>query len=127
MRTVQTDRAPQPAGHYSQAIVHGGMVFVSGQLPIDPATGAAAGESIEAQMEQAMANVAAIVEAAGSGLDRLLKVTVYLSDMSLWPRANAVYGRILGEHRPARAIVPTFPLHHDYLVEIDAIAALETD
>jgi 2-iminobutanoate/2-iminopropanoate deaminase len=126
MQTVETDRDPLPAGHYSQAIVHGGMVFVSGQLPIDPATGASSGESIEQQMEQAMVNVVAILEAAGSGLSRLLKVTVYLSDMSLWARGNAVYGRILGEHRPARAIVATLPLHYDYLVEIDAIAALET-
>ncbi len=127
MHMVQTDRAPLPAGHYSQAIVHGGMAFVSGQLPIDPATGASAGESIEEQMEQALGNVAAILDAAGSSLDRLLKVTVYLSDMSLWSRGNAVYERTLGEHRPARAIVATLPLHYDYLVEIDAIAAVETD
>jgi 2-iminobutanoate/2-iminopropanoate deaminase len=105
-------------------MAHGGLVFVSGQLPINPATGAAAGPSIEEQMEQALANVAAILEAADSGLDRMLKVTIYIADMALWGRANAVYARVLGEHKPARAVVPTLPLHHDYLVEIEAIAAI---
>ncbi len=124
MQTVQTDQAPLPLGHYSQAMAHGGLVFVSGQLPINPATGAAAGPSIEEQMEQALANVAAILEAADSGLDRMLKVTIYIADMALWGRANAVYARVLGEHKPARAVVPTLPLHHDYLVEIEAIAAI---
>jgi 2-iminobutanoate/2-iminopropanoate deaminase len=126
MHTVQTDHAPLPLGHYSQAIVHAGLVFVSGQLPIDPATGAAAGAGIEEQTEQALANVAAILDAAGSGLDRVLKVTIYIADMALWGRANAVYARVLGEHRPARAVVPTLPLHHDYMVEIEAVAALES-
>jgi 2-iminobutanoate/2-iminopropanoate deaminase len=124
MHAVQAEHAPQPLGHYGHAMVHGGLVFVSGQLPIDPASGVMAGDSIEEQMEQALANVAAILAASGSGLDRILKVTIYIADMGLSGRANAVYARILGEHRPARAMVPVLPLPQGCLVEIEAIAAL---
>lgn len=127
MHEIVTDRAPQPLGHYAQGIVYEGLVFVSGQLPIDPDTGEAAGSSIESQMEQALANVQAILEAAGSSLQRALKVTIYIADMGLWARANAVYAQKLGVHRPTRAVVPTLPLHHDYLVEIEAIAAVDAD
>ncbi len=123
MHTVQTDQAPLPLGHYSQALTHGGLVFVSGQLPIQADSGAVAGASIEEQVEQALANVAAILAAAGSGLDRLLKVTIYIADMALWGRANAAYARVLGDHRPARAVVPVLPLPNGCLVEIEAIAA----
>lgn len=123
MKPVHTDRAPAPGGHYSQAVVHGGLVYVSGQLPIDPAAPDRPPGDIEAQTEQALRNVAAILEAAGSGLDRLLQVTVYLADIGLWGRANAVYARLLGDHRPARAVVPTRDLHHGFLIEIQAVAA----
>lgn len=125
MHAVHAENAPQPLGHYSHGMAHAGLVFVSGQLPIDPATGAVAGPSIEEQMEQALANVAAILGASGSGLERILKVTIYIADMALSGRANAVYGRILGEHRPARAMVPVLPLPLGCLVEIEAIAATE--
>jgi 2-iminobutanoate/2-iminopropanoate deaminase len=123
MKSVETPLAPKPAGHYAQAVVHAGLVFVAGQLPVDPDRPGVLPEGIEAQTEQAMRNVAAILEAAGSGLPRLLSVTVYLSDLSLWGRVNATYARLLGEHRPARAVVPTAPLHYGALLEISAIAA----
>lgn len=123
MRNIETRLAPKPAGHYSQAVVHGGLVFVAGQLPIDPDRPGLLPEGIEAQTERAMKNVAAILEAAGSGLPRLLSVTVYLSDLSLWGRVNETYARLLGDHRPARAVVPTAPLHYGALLEISAIAA----
>ena len=98
MKSVETPRAPHPAGHYSQAIVHGGLVFVSGQLPHDVAApGRSPGEA-EEQTERALRNVEAILEAAGSGLDLLLSVTVYVADISLWPRVNAAYARVLGAH-----------------------------
>ena len=125
MHTVETDRAPLPLGHYAQALVHDGLVYVSGQLPINPATGAVAGPSIEEQMEQVLANLAAILAAAESGLHLALKVTVYIADMSLWGRANAAYARVLDGHRPARSVVPTLAIRPDCLVEIDAIAAVE--
>jgi 2-iminobutanoate/2-iminopropanoate deaminase len=124
MQVVSTCNAPAPAGHYSQAIVHGGVVYVAGQLPIDPQTGEKRTGSIEEQAEQALRNVAAILRAAGSGLDRVLKVTVYVSDIALWDRVNAVYARVFGDHRPARAVVPTRDLHYGFQVEIEAIAAV---
>ena len=123
MKSVETPLAPKPAGHYAQAVVHGGLVFVAGQLPIDPERPGFIPEGIEAQTERAMRNVAAILEAAGSGLPRLLSVTVFLSDLSLWGRVNETYAKVMGEHRPARAVVPTAPLHYGALLEISAIAA----
>jgi len=124
MQSIQTPHAPTPAGHYSQAIVHDGLVFVAGQLPIRPGERDARVGSIEEQTEQVLRNVSAILEAAGSALDRVLQMTVYISDMELWPRVNASYARVLGEHRPARAVVPVKELHHGYQIEVQAIAAL---
>lgn len=125
MHPVSTDLAPSPAGHYSQAVVHGGLVFVAGQLPIDPARGRQPGPhgSIAEQTVRALRNVAAILVAAGSGLDRLLQVTIYVSDMEHWGEVNEAYAAVLGDHRPARAVVPVKELHHGYAVEIQAIAA----
>lgn len=124
MKLIQTHRAPTPAGHYSQAVVHNGTIYVAGQLPIDPETGEKVLGSIEEQTEQVLKNVAAILEAAGSGLDRVLKVTIYVSDIALWGGVNAVYAKFFGDHRPARAVVPTRELHHGFLIEADAVAAV---
>jgi len=124
MDFISTDKAPSPAGHYSQGVVHGGLVFVSGQLAVDPATGELRLGSVEEQTEQALKNVAAIVEAAGGRRDTVLKATVYVSDVELWPRVNEVYARFFGSHRPARAVVPTRDLHFGFQVEIEAVAAV---
>ncbi len=124
MQMISTQDAPAPAGHYSQAVVHGGLIHVAGQLPIDPRRPGFVQATIEEQTEQALRNVEAILKAGGSGLDRLLQVTIYISDMSLWGRVNAVYEKALGTHRPARAVVPTLPLHYGYLIEIQAVAAV---
>jgi 2-iminobutanoate/2-iminopropanoate deaminase len=124
MRDVFTNDAPRPGGHYSQAVVHGGLVYVAGQLPIQPGHQDKAVGSIEEQTEQVLANLDAILRAAGSGRDRVLKVTVYVSDIALWGRVNTVYARFFGEHRPARTVVPTRELHYGFQVEIDAIAAV---
>ena len=105
--------------------MHGGFVFVAGQLPIDPADTSRAPGSIEDQTARALANVAAILAAAGSGLDRVVQMTIYVSDVSLWGKVNAVYSRAMGNHRPARAIVPCGELRHGMLIEIQAIAAVE--
>src|SRR5215213_72654 len=120
---VHTQDAPTPAGHYSQAVVYNGLVFVAGQLAIDPQTGEKRLGSIEEQTEQALRNVGAILKAADSDLSRVLKMTVYISDIGLWGRVNEVYARVMGEHRPARAVIPTKELHHGFLIEIDAVAA----
>ena len=123
IRTIQTELAPTPAGHYSQAVVYNGLVFVAGQLAVDPQTGERKLGSIEEQTEQALKNVAGILKAAGSDLSLVLKMTVFVTDIGLWGRVNEVYSRVMGEHRPARAIIPTKELNHGFLIEIDAIAA----
>lgn len=124
LRSIETDAAPTPAGHYSQAIEHQGVVYVAGQLPIGPEGRDAPHGTIEQQAAQCLRNVEAILEAAGSGLDRVLQMTIYISDMELWPRVNATYAEIMRDHRPARAVVPVGPLHHGYLIEIQAQAAV---
>lgn len=124
MHPVQVPGAPPPAGHYSQAIVHNGVVYVAGQLPVVPGSSAHVVGSIEEQTRQVLANIGAILEAAGSGLDRVLQMTVYVTDIELWGRFNATYAEVMGSHRPARAVVPVKTLHYGYQVEVQAIAAL---
>jgi 2-iminobutanoate/2-iminopropanoate deaminase len=126
IRTIYTDQAPKPGGHYSQATVHNGTVYVAGQLPIDAATGEKKTGEIEEQAQLALQNLGAILKAAGSDLSLVLKVTVYLSDIALWGRVNAVYARVFGEHRPARAVVPCGDLNHGFKIEIEAIAAVQS-
>ncbi len=125
IQRITTSEAPTPAGHYSQAVVYNGLVFVSGQLSIDPSTGEKLLGSIEEQTEQTLKNVAAIVKAANSDLSRILKMTVYVADINLWSAVNTVYARFMGEHRPARAVIPTGELHYGFLIEIDAVAAVK--
>ena len=124
MRFVATPDAPAARGHYSQAVVHAGLVYVAGQLPIDPANPEGRLEAFDAQARQVIANVAAILAAAGSGLDHVLRSTVYIADVAHWPRFNAIYAEAFGAHRPARTVVPVAGLHYGYLVEMDVIAAL---
>jgi len=125
IKRIETPNAPKPAGHYSQATVYNGLVFVAGQLSIDPATGEHKIGSIEEQTELALNNVHAILQAAGSDWSRVLKMNISVADINLWEAVNKVYARILGEHRPARAVIPTGPLHHGFLIEIEAIAATD--
>ncbi len=127
MKFISTPGAPVPAGHYSQAVVHGGFVFVAGQLPINPADPSQAPGDIEQQTELALQNVAAILVAAGSAMHLVIQMTIYVADVSLWGRVNAVYAKVMGEHRPARAVVPSGVLRHGMLIEIQAIAAMEAN
>ena len=122
---ISTEGAPTPAGHYSQGVVCNGLVFVSGQLSIDPKTRERLLGSIEEQTEQALKNVYEILKAAGSDWSKVLKMTVYVADINDWEAVNKVYSRILGEHKPARAVIPTGPLHHGFLIEIEAVAATD--
>ena len=126
MEPVGTDTAPQAIGPYSQAIIAGGMVYASGQIALDPATmeivGGGGGDDVVAQTAQVLENLAAVLEAAGSGLNRVVKTTVYLADMGEFPIMNEEYARHFGDHRPARATVQVARLPKDARVEIDAIA-----
>lgn len=125
MDTISTPFAPAARGHYSQAVVHGGLVFVAGQLPIVPDDPESKLVDFEAQAHQVISNVLAILRAAGSSADAILRATVYIADIAHWPAFNRIYAERLGAHRPARTVVPVAQLHYGYLVEMDVIAALK--
>jgi reactive intermediate/imine deaminase len=112
----------KPGGHYSHAAVGGGLVFIAGQLPITPQGERLADAAFEAQAAQALANVQAALLAAGSGIDKLLQVRVYLDDIANWPAFDSIYAQWAGPSRPARSIVPTGPLHFGFKVEVEAMA-----
>lgn len=124
MRMISTPDAPPPAGHYSQAVVYGDTVYVSGQLAVDPVTGEKGVGSIEEQTRLALRNIEQILLSSGSDLNHVIKTTAYVSDIELWGGVNQVYAEVFGEHRPVRVIVPSRDLHFGCLVEIEAIAAL---
>ena len=121
---VETKKAPVAAGHYSQATVFNNMIFVAGQLPIDPVAGKKNLGSIESQTLQALENVKAIVEAGGGNLNSILKTTIYIPNVSLWDKVNHIYAQFFGDHKPARAVVPSRDLHYGFLIEVEAIAAV---
>ena len=125
MEKVQLKNAPPPQGHYSSAVVHNGLIFVSGQLPRNPISGEVETGSIEVQAEVALRNVEQILLSANSDLDHVLQMTIYVLEMELWDKVNETYARILGEHKPARAIVPVNDLHFGTKIEIQAIAAVK--
>ncbi len=125
MEKIKLINAPEPKGHYSPAVVHNGLIFVSGQLAINHETGEEITDSIEAQTEQCLRNVEAVLLTAGSDLSHVLKFTIFVSDESLWGAVNETYKRILGEHKPARAIIPVGKFRGDFLIEIEAIAAVK--
>lgn len=124
LRPILTPNATQPGGHYAQAMVHGGVVYVSGQLGFEPGTSTPELVSVEQQVRNCLANLSAILDEAGSSMDHVIRTTVYISDVTLWPEVNAVYADVFGDHRPARTIVPCNTLHHGFQIEIDAMAAL---
>ena len=125
IKRINTPGAPQPGGHYSQATVYNGLVFVAGQLSIDPKSGEKKLGPIEEQTELALSNVHAILKAAGSDWDRVLKMNISVSDINHWEAVNKVYSRVLGDNRPARAVIPCGPLHYGFLIEIEAVAATD--
>lgn len=119
---VQTDNAPRAIGPYSQAIKANGFVFASGQIPLDPQTMQIIEGSVREQTERVMNNLKAVLEAAGSSFDRVVKTTVFLADLSDFTDMNEVYGRFFGDAPPARSTVEVARLPRDVRVEIDAIA-----
>ena len=122
---IATEHAPGAIGPYSQAVRAGNLVFASGQIPIDPATGEFVAGGIAEQTEQVLRNLAAVFEAAGVGLNQVVKTTVFLADMEDFAAMNEVYGRFFGEQPPARATVQAARLPRDAKVEIEAIAVSE--
>ena len=125
MKVIQPSGQPTPKGHYSPGIEHNGLIYVSGQLPMDLVTREPFAGDIETQTELALRNVEAVLLAAGSDLSQVLQFTIYVSDIELWGKVNETYARVMGEHRPARAIVPVKDLHFGTQIEIQAIAAVK--
>lgn len=121
-KPVVTEKAPAAIGPYSQAVVLGDLVFTSGQIALDPATGQLVSGGIVEQTQQVMRNLAAVLEAAGASLSTVVRTTVYLANLSDFAAMNEVYGRFFGETRPARSTVQAAGLPRGALVEIDAIA-----
>ena len=124
MRTISTDRAPKAIGPYSQGIAASGFLFLSGQVPLDPVTGDLVQGTVREEVTRVMENLKAVLEAAGSGLDRVVRTTVFLTDLKDFAAMNEVYARYFGAHRPARSTVQVAALPKGARVEIDAIAAL---
>lgn len=124
MQKIQPENQPTPKGHYSPGVEHNGLVYVSGQLPMSLETREPFTGDIGEQTELALRNVEAVLQAAGSDLNQVLQFTVYVSDIELWGKVNETYARVMGGHRPARAIVPVKDLHFDTKIEIQAIAAV---
>ena len=124
METVSTDKAPGAIGPYSQAVTANGIVFCSGQIPIDPATGNFVSDAIAEQTEQVLKNLDQVLQAAGTGLDRVVKTTVFLADMNDFAEMNEVYSRYFSENKPARATVQAARLPRDAKVEIECIAVI---
>ena len=121
---IKTENAPAAIGPYSQAVRAGGFVFASGQIPLDPKTGQFVEGGVREQTAQVLRNLSAVLEAAGSGLARVVKTTVFLADMNDFAAMNEVYGRWFGEHKPARSTVQAARLPRDVAVEIEAIGVL---
>jgi 2-iminobutanoate/2-iminopropanoate deaminase len=124
IKKFYTANAPAPGGHYSQAVIYNNTIYISGQLPINPFTGEKVAGSIEDQTQQVLDNLKIILKDAGSDLSKVVKTTVYISDISLWGEVNKIYTSFFGNHKPARSVVPTRELHYGFLIEIEAIAAL---
>lgn len=123
-RGIQTDRAPAAIGPYSQGIIAGGFLFTAGQVALDPVSGAVVPGDVVAQTERVLANLAAILDAAGARWTDVVKTTVFLTDMGDFPRVNEVYARILGDARPARSTVQVSALPKGVRVEIEAIVKI---
>ena len=123
-KTIATPKAPQAIGPYCQGLVSEGLLFASGQIPLDPATGALVSGDISQSVDRVFDNIEAILAAAGATLDDVVKTTVYLLRMADFPEMNAVYARRFGEHRPARSTVAVAQLPKDAPVEIEVIARL---
>jgi reactive intermediate/imine deaminase len=121
MHSITPPDLPLPSGHYSTCIAHNGLLYISGQLPVDPVDKSIP-DTIEAQTDLVLAKLDRILAAAGSAKANVLQVRIYVSDVGLWSRVNERYAAFFGEHKPARCVVPTGPLHYGCLIELEAVA-----
>ncbi|MHC4386624.1 MAG: RidA family protein [Planctomycetota bacterium] len=124
MNIIRTTQAPEAIGPYSQAVVAGDLVFCSGQIPLDPATMNLIGQTAAEQTAQVLTNLSEVLKAADSGLEKVVKTTVFLSDMNDFAEMNKVYAKFFGDHKPARATVEVARLPKDVKVEIECIAKI---
>jgi 2-iminobutanoate/2-iminopropanoate deaminase len=124
IQVIHSDQAPKAVGPYSQAMMHDGVLYTSGQIGLDPAAGALVGEGVELQARQVTKNLSAVLDAAGGSISDIIKVNIYLTDMGDFPLVNAIYADWLAEHRPARATVAVAALPLAAKVEMDLIARL---
>lgn len=121
---IRCDAAPPPGGHYAQAVLHRDTLYVSGQLGVTGETADAADLSVSEQVNFALANIEAIIRVVGASREDIVRCTIYVTDVAHWGEVNRAYAAFFGMHRPARSIVPCGPLHHQALVEIEAIVAI---
>ena len=127
MIDVDSEARKKSKAHYSPAVVHDGIVYVSGQLPMDPKKGRPVEGGIEEHTRAAMQSLSQVLEAAGSSKEKVLRTTAYIPDVTLWGKVNEIYAEFFGEHRPARTVVPTTELHYGCLIEIDTVAIVDND
>ena len=124
MDIIKTSNAPEAIGPYSQAVTAGDLVFCSGQIPLDPAEMTLVGDTIAQQTSQVLTNLSEVLKAAGSGLDKVIKTTVFLKDMNDFVEMNEIYAKFFGDHKPARATVEVSRLPKDVMVEIECTAQI---
>lgn len=122
MKVIQTNNTAQPLGHYSQAIVSNGLIFISGQLGIDIKNPDYVPDTVTEQTKVTLKNLKAVLEASNSSIEKVVKTTIFISDVKYWAEVNKVYAEFFGSHKPARSAVPTRDLPKGFLVEIEAIA-----
>jgi reactive intermediate/imine deaminase len=125
MEKIETEYSPSSGGHYVPAIKHNGILYVSGQLSINPKTGKVPDGGIKAEARQALENLDLVLRAANARKEDVLQCRVYITDNAYWTELNEVYAEFFGDHKPARAVVPVNNLHYGCLVEIEAVAAVE--
>ena len=122
---IESKARTKSKAHYSAAVTHNGIVYVSGQLPMNPETGTPVEGGVKEQTRAVFSSLSNVLKAAGSSKENVLRTTAYIPDVSLWGEVNEVYVEFFGEHRPARTVVPTTELHYGCLIEIDAIAFVD--
>ena len=125
MKKISLNYNRKNPGHYSPGIIHNGVLYISGQLPLNPETGEKAEGGLASETKQALSNLDDVLKAANTGRDSVISCRIYVSDINYWDEINEIYRDFFGDHKPARIVVPSGPLHFGCMLEIEAVAALE--